>query len=440
MSRAVMSGRTAGPGLGRLEVVEPTDTVTELLAALISPVLRRRDQRRRAEQYVRGLLSVDGRKSVRRIASSVGGGAAEQGLHHFVAHSTWEWNAMRERLARHVQAVMPPQAWVVQPVSIPKVGVHSVGVHRRFVPHLGQADSGQQAFGVWFAAEDMSVPVSWRLHLPGDWVHDEEHRRRADIPESVVEETLEECASASVLGAVLGWRVPRAPVVMSAAGPDVGGTMQRHRAAGQPLLLRVSGTTGLAVADPSMPGHGAGRVSAHRIAASVRALRRPVGWPVPGGAPGESGRSLVVAVRVVLPAPGPRASRADAGRPTGLLLAEWHDPDGPPAEFWLTEMADTPVPALVRLARLAERVAGDFGTLGDRVGLRDFEGRSFTGWHRHVTLASIAYAALALGGRDPWPAPEGLGGPGPSTGFGAPVGASGPTGPGRVEALFAPTG
>ncbi|WP_405734501.1 transposase [Streptomyces sp. NBC_00028] len=376
-----------GPGadLGWADFHQPVDVVAELSAELFPRVLRRKDQRWWAEQYVRGLLAADGRKSVRRIAAAVGGGAAEQSLHHLIAASTWDWSPMRARLARHLQDAVAPSAWVVQPMAIPKVGEHSVGVGRQFVPRAGRPDSGQQAFGLWFATERTSAPVNWRLHLPGGWIRDAERRRRAEIPEGAGEESLEECA-ASVLRSTLKWELPRRPVVLGAAGPDLGATMRRYREAGVPLLVRVSGGTALAVAGPSLPGFGAGLLAAQRIADSVRALRRPVQWADPLGGPATVRSSLVVGVPVTLP---------DGGRP-GLLLGEWADPRRPPTEFWLTDLDRLPVPALLRLAKLARRVARDCATTGEQVGLRDFVGRSFKGWHRHTTLASVAYAARTL--------------------------------------------
>jgi hypothetical protein len=391
MSRAVFGGPWTDPGWAAVH--QPTDVVAELSAALFPRTLRRKDQRWWAEQYVRGLLAADGRKSVRRIASAVGGGAAEQSLHHLIAASTWSWSPMREELARHLQDAMTPAAWVVQPMVIPKVGEHSVGVGRHLVPHPGRPDNGQQAFGLWFASEQASAPVNWRLHLPGGWLRDQERRRRAEIPDGACEETLEECAAA-VVRSTLDWGLPRRPVVLGAAGPDLGATMGLYQDAQVPLLVRVSGATAVRVSEPSLPGFGAGPLSAGRITDSVRALRRPVQWADPLNGPTVARSSLVVGVPVTLPRAG-----TDAGRP-GLLIGEWSDPHRPPTEFWLTDLDRTPVPILLRLAKLARRVTRDCATTGEQVGLRDFVGRSFKGWHRHTTLASVAYAARTLSGTD----------------------------------------
>jgi hypothetical protein len=73
------------------------------------------------------------------------------------------------------------------------------------------------------------------------------------------------------------------------------------------------------------------------------------------------------------------------------LLAEWHGRGQAPASLWLTNLG-VPAASLVRLSKLPRQVAKDFAEVCTGVGIQDFEGRSFTGWHRHVTLASVAHA------------------------------------------------
>jgi SRSO17 transposase len=54
--------------------------------------------------------------------------------------------------------------------------------------------------------------------------------------------------------------------------------------------------------------------------------------------------------------------------------------------------AGTPVAELVRLARIRWRIEHDYRELKHGLGLGHFEGRSFAGWHRHVTIAVLAQA------------------------------------------------
>ncbi|MFF4621983.1 transposase [Nonomuraea jabiensis] len=49
---------------------------------------------------------------------------------------------------------------------------------------------------------------------------------------------------------------------------------------------------------------------------------------------------------------------------------------------------------LVRLAKIRWRIEHDYRELKTGLGLTHFEGRSWTGWHRHVTLVSAAHLFL----------------------------------------------
>ncbi|MEV5295239.1 hypothetical protein AB0K64_28915 [Streptomyces sp. NPDC053741] len=53
-----------------------------------------------------------------------------------------------------------------------------------------------------------------------------------------------------------------------------------------------------------------------------------------------------------------------------------------------------PAPDLVRLTKLRWRIKHDCRELKTALGLDHFEGRSFAGWHRHVTLVTSAHLFL----------------------------------------------
>lgn len=72
--------------------------------------------------------------------------------------------------------------------------------------------------------------------------------------------------------------------------------------------------------------------------------------------------------------------------------------------LWLTNLTGLSVPALLRLTQLSGVVVRDGETIAERVGMRDFAGRSFSGWHRHITLASVAHFATLLAARAERPA------------------------------------
>ena len=83
--------------------------------------------------------------------------------------------------------------------------------------------------------------------------------------------------------------------------------------------------------------------------------------------------------------------------PAAWLLAEWPEGQEEPVKYWLSNLPETTAVAdLVRLAKLRWRIELDYRELKDALGLDHFEGRSFRGWHHHVTLVSLAHAFLTL--------------------------------------------
>jgi SRSO17 transposase len=77
------------------------------------------------------------------------------------------------------------------------------------------------------------------------------------------------------------------------------------------------------------------------------------------------------------------------------LLAEWPRGEDGPAKFYLSNLpAGTPLRALVRAAKGRWWVEQSYQQMKEELGLDHFEGRSWRGWHHHVTLVLLAYAFL----------------------------------------------
>ena len=92
----------------------------------------------------------------------------------------------------------------------------------------------------------------------------------------------------------------------------------------------------------------------------------------------------------------------DGALPDCWLPAEWPPHADEPTDYWLSNLpADTPVAELVRLAKIRWRIEHDYRELKTGLGLDHFEGRSWAGWHRHVTLAALAQAFCTMIRTDP---------------------------------------
>jgi SRSO17 transposase len=369
------------------------EVLTELGAVLFAS-LPRSDQRRKGMDYLRGLLGVRGRKSIRNIAAPLGGSATEQSLHHFVCSSTWDWGPVRRALAHHLVRNTPPPAWVVQPMVIPKTGESSVGVDRQYVPEVGKILNAQRAIGVWAATEQLSSPVNWRIYLSSSWLNDGLRRRQASIPDHLDTQTIGDMTIDACLETAKDWGLPTRPVVVDARNMDVPTTVRRFRAAGVPFIARVKASFPLTVSDPAWLGRNADVQPAGQIMTAERHRLRPVAWREHNAAETTMRTNVASTLRVRLP----QAARCPAAGGEDLsLLGIGDDRRRWPRELWLADTTDIPLPTLVTWSKLTARTNRDFRDITDRLGIRDFTGRSYSGWHRHVTLASAAHVVAALG-------------------------------------------
>jgi SRSO17 transposase len=145
--------------------------------------------------------------------------------------------------------------------------------------------------------------------------------------------------------------------------------------------------------------------------AAGRAMLRQVSWrrgtKKTRANPNAAMRSRLRAIRV-RPANHHIPRHADGSLPEGWLIAEWPPGKTQPTKYWLSHMdVHTPLKTLVALAKTRWRIEHDYRELKTGVGLVHFEGRSFTGWHRHVTLVCLAQAfttPLRLDPKAPAPA------------------------------------
>jgi SRSO17 transposase len=386
----------------------------EFAVEMFVPLVRR-DQRDKGATYVRGLLLDGRRKSMQPMAERLG--VDEQGLQQFVTSSTWAVEPVRERLARRAIEVIAPDAWVVDDTGFPKDGTASPGVARQYSGTLGKVGNCQIGVSVAAVTDAASCPLNWRLFVPERWDDAEAttpeaaaairaRRTRAGIPDDARHREKWRLAL-DILDELAGWQLAP-PVVVSDAGyGDNAEFRDGLTARGRAYVVQVSGDLTAHAADtvPEVkPYSGRGRrplpryrtspvgLRAHVLAAG-RAAVRQVTWREGTRGPMAS---HFVALRV-RPA-GRRATArlaADGSLPAVWLLAEWPPDEPEPTDYWLSTLPKgTPLAELVRLAKVRWRIEHDYRELKTALGLDHFEGRTFAGWHRHVTLVTAAQLFL----------------------------------------------
>jgi SRSO17 transposase len=90
-------------------------------------------------------------------------------------------------------------------------------------------------------------------------------------------------------------------------------------------------------------------------------------------------------------------SRGAAPGKAVWLLVEWPLEEDQPTHYYLCDLPSAwSLRKLVTTARGRWRVEQDYQQLKEELGLDHFEGRTWTGWHHHVTLVMLAHAFLRL--------------------------------------------
>jgi SRSO17 transposase len=380
----------------------------------------RKDQRRWGQSYLRGLLLDGKRKSIQPMATRLAKGdpqadadALEQALQQFCNQSPWDPAAVRRRLAQRMTTTIIPAAWVIDDTGFPKFGRWSVGVAPQYCGALGKVANCQVGVSVHATTDQASCPINWRLFLPEDWDDDAERRRKAHLPDSQRHRPKWQLAL-DMLDELATWELAPPVLLADAAYGEVNqfrlGLEQRELA----YVVQVPGTISAypqQVVPETLPYAGRGQPSKPRyrqprsslrqlVLAAGERVARMVTWR--DGADGEPLVSRFVALRV---RPAGRQLRrvARGGQlPVRHLLAEWPLGEPEPVKYWLASLpAEVPLERLVGLAKLRWRVEHDYRELKDALGLDHFEGRSWLGWHHHVTLVSVAHAFVTLERLDP---------------------------------------
>lgn len=366
--------------------------------------LARSDQRRWGEVYLRGLLSVPGRKTPTRISAHVLGRPAVQQLQQFVHQSPWECGPVRRQTALRLARAFTTDAWSVDEVVFVKNGDRSVGVARQYAPSQERTVNCQLACAISLVGAGGGLPVNWRLLLPARWDRDEQLRRAAHLPAHEQSRPRWQSVIEAIDEMTEEWLLDPRPILAD----------WRHESEADPLLcalearglgylVQVPARTAVTMPRPhsALPSV---RGTVTDLAAHVarRTERTPVSWHDRVGE--RRIRSQFLSTPALLCAP-PAAGRATAAhRPTPrYLVADWPFGRPEPRAYWLTNLPARRLAEALPLAHLRSLAGAGLRRLHEDFGLGDFEGRSFRGWHHHVTLASAALGYAALRAAAPRP-------------------------------------
>jgi SRSO17 transposase len=362
---------------------------TEELDALgerIDPHFSRSEVRRRARDYLRGLLSGTERKNGWQLAE-VAGDATPYGLQHLLGRANWDADLVRDDLRGYVIEHLGDDEGVliVDETGFIKKGQNSVGVKRQYTGTAGKTENCQVGVFLAYASRRAQAFIDRELYLPEEWAHDQERRERTGVPEEIGMRTKPELAK-EMLGRALDAGVKAAWVVADSVYGDtrrLGMFLEERR---EPYVLALSGKA-----------HVWAGFYQHRVSTVLESLRQGDstleeaggGWKRLSAGDGSKGSRLYDWLRLPLNPP------LQEGFERWLMVRRSiEDPDELTA-YTVFCAEGTPLEKLAKVAGSRWRIEIGFEEAKGEVGLSHYEVRSWHGWYRHITLALFAHAFLA---------------------------------------------
>lgn len=366
------------------QVAEESDALLQEALTRLRPHFRRPQAHQHTADYLRGLIAQVERKNGWQLAEHAGY-SHPRGMQRVLQRYAWEAGAVREDLRRYVVAELgdPAGVLVVDETGFVKQGKHSVGVARQYCGTLGKIANCQVGVFLGYASPRGRAGMDGALFVPQEWFRDPQRCQKAGIPQGRVHRTKPQLALEMVAGALDGGVLARWVVADEVYGSD--GKLRRGlEARGQAYVL------------------------------AVRSNEKPTTWP-PYGAPGQ-----VAVAELVARVPAEAWQRHSCGEGAqGPRLYDWAYVPLRPAlrEGWVHAVlirrhllrkedlayylvyapVHWPLEESVRAAGARWSIEEVFKLAKGQVGLDHYEVRSWQGWYRHITLALVALAVLAVG-------------------------------------------
>jgi SRSO17 transposase len=338
----------------------------------------RSEPRRRAVEYIHGLLLDVERKNGWQLAERLGD-PSPYGVQHLLGRADWDADLVRDDLRQYAFAHLsdPLGVLVVDETGFLKKGDKSAGVQRQYSGTAGRIENCQVGVFLAYQSPKGRALLDRDLYLPKEWAADPPRREEARIPAGVSFATKPQLAQRMLqrtfdAGVTAGW----------VTADEVYGSDGKVRL----FLEQRRQAYVLAVKSDQRVWAGFRQVMAKTLAQEAP----KEAWHRLSAGDGAKGPRLYDWAALPVDRPEPEAFqrwlllRRSISDPTDLA---YYLCGGPPR---------TTLQELVRVAGSRWAVEECFEIGKGECGLDQYEVRSWVGWHRHITLAMFAQALLAV--------------------------------------------
>jgi SRSO17 transposase len=345
--------------------------------ARIAHRFARAEVRERAGRYVFGLLDRVERKNGWQLAEAIGE-TGPQGVQRLLNVATWDADGVRDDLRAYVVDALGDLAsgvLIVDETGFLKKGMHSCGVARQYTGTAGTMSNAQVGVFLTYASAQGAAFIDRALYLPRSWTQHPERRAAAHVPKGLHFATKLTLAQ-RMLARAFAARVPARWVT---ADSGYGRShafrewLEKHDRA---YTVMIPKTTAVQYEGRRERAEQLGRRLSEEawviIATKDHAIPAHQWVCLPLCEPCAQGRRRWLLIRRPL------------GDPSDLAYYLAYGPE-------LTPMAE-----LVRVCDRRWAIEENFAEAKGEVGLDQYEVRTWTAWHRFITLCLLAHAALVV--------------------------------------------
>lgn len=361
---------------------EPLPELAEFLAPFAHH-FGRCEGREDLERYSTGLLSDIPRKNGDTIPEAIPGTNAQK-IQELLTRIGWDESAFNaQRIERMRDEVLLGDGVIIlDDTGFAKQGKCSVGVARQYSGTLGKVGNCQVAVTGVYADPAVSWPLAVRLYLPEGWTDDKARCAQAGVPEQIGFETKPKIAL-RILDEARRLKVPhRAVVADSAYGADPG-FLEGLESRDEPYVVAVPCDFSVEIKGQSKGGSRRADFVLHQVRLSS--------WKTISWREGAKGwlKKKFVAVRAYRTLGGQR-------KRLGWLIGERpaRGQEGDWKYYFSNFSKSTKLETMVEYAHRRWHIEQFHEDAKSLLGWDDYQGRLWTGFHRHATVVMLTYSFL----------------------------------------------
>lgn len=368
--------------------------------------LANKTRRRMCPAYIAGLIGPGDRKSIQPMAARSDAIPYDR-LHHFIGAGLWDSAPLEATLWNQAdQLVGGDKAWlIIDDTALPKKGKASVGVAPQYATVLGKNANCQTLVSMTLASGEVPIMLSLRLFLPESWTDDTARMAKAGVPEGFQsyrtkpEIAVEEIDRAIAAGVRFGCVLADAGYGLSASFRQALTARDLCWAVGIPRHQKVYPADVQLIFPVAARGRPRVRHVPDVKSRAAHAILGDAKWRQVSWRRGTKGRlsARFAAMRVrIADGQSQRIGSAGAQHMPGeeAWLVGEHRSNGE-RKYYLSNLpAETAIRELAGAIKARWICEQAHQQLKEELGLDHFEGRSWTGLHRHALMTMMAYAFL----------------------------------------------